>query len=725
MNLLKWPRRLIVVCRGESATDSALRDAEKAGQSVITLPDRPSRAPLTPHGQDSARDAGKRLKAADHRPSRVFVGPDFASRQAAVLVLRALGFDPEADLPGGRTLAAQLPSGGLAKELEAAHRFLQGDVEILHDERLRDIDLGSFVGYTSLGKAQQIASIYRVDPGPLYRRSPNGESHADVTQRVRSFLGELGREFAGETLMLVTHRAVLHAIRRIQEAMNDEVAERELAFLEDGPPPDGVFEGTGPVARKVLFQSYNRMADLAQSGARNAWSRILRRGEEEAEPEFPQLPASAPADAQGRVLLTYLSAGNGHRIAAQAIENDIRERFPGIEIRPPEDLANFSRPGQLGAQLFYKVIDLGFYHYLYDMADRMPASAEQMNFLRQQMMQLASRKFIKLVKEFKPDIVINTHPLGTELLSGAQAAGKVPDEVLNYQVVTDCYGHKFYVLPSVHATFVPYGKVASELVEKGMPADRIFCSGIPIHPSFADRVDPKEARERLGLSPTSRVLLVQGNLIDDAEDYLAILGELDRAFPSGVRGLDVEVVVVCGKNAELHRHLKNLLSQFKNKVRLVPFGMVPSQQMRDIMRAADLSLTKPGGLTTAESIAMELPMVLLEVMGGKPFRGRPLGQEGWNAQYFQREGVAEAVYDFQDALSKVEELLDSPERLVAMRVAASRLARPKAASAISNVVVTALTDPARVLPDWDATGQAGIWDRRIRIPRLRTPQPRS
>ena len=143
------------------------------------------------------------------------------------------------------------------------------------------------------------------------------------------------------------------------------------------------------------------------------------------------------------------------------------------------------------------------------------------------------------------------------------------------------------------------------------------------------------------------------------------------------------------------------------------------------MRAADLSLTKPGGLTTAESIAMELPMVLLEVMGGKPFRGRPLGQEGWNAQYFQREGVAEAVYDFQDALSKVEELLDSPERLVAMRVAASRLARPKAASAISNVVVTALTDPARVLPDWDATGQAGIWDRRIRIPRLRTPQPRS
>lgn len=726
MNLLKWPRRLIVVCRGETATDAAVREAEHAGRSAINLPDRPSRAPLTSQGQDSARDAGKRLLAADLRPNRVFVGPDLASRQAAVLILKGLGFDPEADLPSSRSMAPQLPTGALARELEVAQRFLLGNIEVVHDERLRDIDPGGYVGLTTHGWSQQLSQLYRVDPGPLYRRPPGGESHADVAQRVRSFLGELGREYAGETLMLVTHRAVLHALRRIQEAMSDEAAERELAALDDGPPPDGQFEGSGPVARKVLFQSYNRVADLAQTGARTALSRILRRGDGEdgGEPEYPEIPASSPTDAQGRVLITYLSAGNGHRIAAQAIESDLRERFPGIEVKAPEDLAHFSRPGKWGAQLFYKVIEWRFYHYLYDMADRMPASADQMNFLRQQMMQIASRKFIKLVKEFKPDIVINTHPLGTELLSGAQAAGKVPEEVVNYQVVTDCYGHKFYVLPNVHATFVPYAKVANELVEKGMPADRIYCSGIPIHPSFAERVDPKAARERLGLSPTARVLLVQGNLIDQVEQYVAVMNHLENAFPKGVHGLDVEVVVVCGKNADLHKELKGLASAYKDKkVRLVPFGMVPSQQMRDIMRAADVSLTKPGGLTTAESIAMELPMVLLEVMGGKPILDRPLGQEGWNAQYFQKEGVAEAVYDFEDALAKVAELLDSPERLVAMREAASRLARPRAAGAISNVLATTLTEPDRGVPVWEDPPPAG--ERRLRIPRLRPTQTRT
>jgi processive 1,2-diacylglycerol beta-glucosyltransferase len=722
MTLLKWPRRLIVVCRGESATDVALRDAEHSGQSVITLPDRPSRAPLTPRGVESARDAGKRLFAGQHRPDTVFVAPDLASRQAAVHVLRAIGFDAEADLPNPKAVVPPLPgSPGPVKELrelEVAQRLLMSNIEVFHEERLRDQDPGSLVGFTSSGRQQQHSVIYRVDPGHLHRRAPGGESHSDVAVRVRSFLAELGREFAGETLLLITHRAVLHSIRRVLDPMSEEAAERELALLDDGPPPDRIFESRGPVARKFLLQGYYRMADIAQTGARSALSRIRRRGDgdgADAAPTYPDLPVEVPTDVRGRVLITYLSAGNGHRIAAQAIESDLRERFPGVEVRPPEDLANFSRPGKWGAQLFYKVIDWHIYHRLYDLADRVPSSPEQLNFMRQQIMQLASKKFVKLIMEFQPDIILNCHPLGTELLSGAQSDGKVPSHVLNYQVVTDCYGHMFYVLPNVHATFVPNRQVADQLVEKGMIPERIYSSGIPIHPSFAERVDQKIARDRLELSASARVLLVQGNLIDQVGQYDQLLEYLVASFPQGVHGLDIEVVVVCGKNADLHRDLQALARAYTGKVRLVPFGMVPSQQMRDIMRAADLSLTKPGGLTTAESIAMELPMVLLEVMGG--------GQEGYNAQYFQNEGVAAAVYEFEDALKRVADLIDSPETLMAMRHAAVRVARPQAAHSISDVMAQALAAPERSGIAWDAAPEKG--ERRLRIPRLRPTKART
>ncbi|MBM3267082.1 MAG: histidine phosphatase family protein [Candidatus Sericytochromatia bacterium] len=718
MTLLKWPRRLIVVCRGESVTDVAVRDAEAAGHSFAALQDRPSRVPLSPLGIEQARDAGKRLFAGGHRPDTVFCGPDLASRQAAVHVLRAIGYDAEADLPHVASHVLPLPGRpSPVAELEVAHRLLAKAVDVLHEERLRDLDPGTLAGCTPTGRSRAFAELYRVDPGHMYRRAPGGENHADVALRVNSFLSELGREFAGETIMIVTSRAVRHAIRRLLEPMAGDAAERELAILDDGPPPEEyVCDSSGPVARKFLLQSYYRMADIAQTGARTALSRIRRRGEDDdQEVSYPELPVGVPGDVRGRVLITYLSAGNGHRIAAQAIEADLRERYPDVEVRAPEDLYNFSRPGKLGAQLFYKVIDLRIYHHLYGIADRVPASPEQMNFLRRQVMQLLSRGFKKLLAEFQPDVVVNAHPLGTELLSGAQAGGQVPDSVRNFQVVTDCYGHMFYVLPNVHATFVPNTKVAGELQEKGMPADRIFVTGIPIHPSFAERVDQAVARDRLGLSRTAKVLLVQGNLIDDVLQYDAILEYLVASFPKGVHGLDVEVVVVCGKNAELHKGLQALARGYTGKVRLVPFGMVPSQQMRDIMRAADLSLTKPGGLTTAESIAMELPMVLYEVMGG--------GQEGYNAEYFKKEGVAQDVYSLEEACRAVADLLDSPERLQAMQSAAARVARPQAASSVADVVGHALhlLGPEGVA--WPVRPEKGR--ARLRMPGLRPTRTRT
>lgn len=713
MSLLKWPRRVIVVCRGETAPEVALREADNTGLASINLPDRLSRAPLTPKGLDAARDAGKRLFAAGIRLNSVFVAPDLAARQTAAQALRAIGFDPEPDLPAARSLIKSA-SGGQGSRFEGLvadpSRLLASQVELQQDERLRDRDLGSWAGLTESGIRKAVSDAFPLDPGALYQRPTGGESHADVALRVRSFLSELGREYAGETLLVVTHRSVFAAIHRVLAPVADEGAERELERVLEGQPPWEIYDSRGPVARQFILQGYYRMADLAQTGARNAISRMRRRGEEEEEsgPSYPVLPAAPVGQVKGRVLITYLSAGNGHRIAAQAIEADIKQRYPGIEVRTPEDLAHFSRPGKWGATLFYRVIDWHIYHRLYELADRVPARPEKLNFLRQELMQLLSRQFTKMVKELKPDVVIHTHPLGTELLAGGIADGKLPRHISNYQVVTDCYGHSFYVLPGVDATFVPNREVADQLVDKGLLADRIFVTGIPIHPAFAEKPDQKVVRAEFGISQASRSLLVQGNLIDDVKHYDQLMEHLIAAFPAGVHGLEVEVLVCCGKNAKLFHDLTNLARGYTNKVRLRPYGMLTSPQMRDIMRSADLSLTKPGGLTTAESIAMELPMVLLEVMGG--------GQEGYNATYFEREGVGVAVYDFEESLRQVAELLDNPEGLQAMRVACNRIASPTAASSIADVVANSVSGSTQRAEAW---GDAARTSPRRRLLRRR------
>lgn len=651
MPFLKWPRRLVVVCVGEGVSRSGRPELDEAGIKA-------------------AHDAGKMLMAEGWRPQSVFVSPDRAGRQTAELVLKAIGLAPEPELASPRSTVQPAPGSRTS--------VLGGPVEVWHDERLRDRD-PAWPGFEAPPDA--------FEPGLLARRPPGGESHHDVTLRLRSFLSDLGRPFAGETVLVVSHRAVLGAVRRLLDPSPEADAARDLAALLSGPPVVEGFDSSGPLARQRLLQSYYRVAEVTQKGATTVVSRLRRRtgAPSPDEQEFGQIPADPPARlAGGTVLITYLSAGNGHRIAAQAIEAEFKSRFPDLDVRTPLDLADLSRPGKWQAALFYKVVDWHLYSNIYNLADRVRAP-ERLGPMRQEFIQLASRKFRALLEKSRPDVVINCHPHGTELLAGLE--GDLSWSVGNYQVVTDCYGHSFYVLPAVDGTFVPNPAVAAQLVAKGLPPQAVFVSGIPIHPVFSELSDPGLMRDSLGIARNARVVLAQGNLLDDTGDYLALLERLDADFPPGSPGLDIEVVVACGKNDALRADLETLSRAFSGRVRLRPLGLLTSPQMRDVMAAADLSLTKPGGLTTAESLAMELPMVLLEVMGG--------GQERHNADYFSREGAAVVADDVPEAIRHVAALVALPDRLLEMRANARRLARPHAAQAVVDTVAMALAARAQ------------------------------
>ncbi|MBI6546916.1 MAG: histidine phosphatase family protein, partial [Cyanobacteria bacterium NC_groundwater_1444_Ag_S-0.65um_54_12] len=204
---LTWPRRLVVICRGETAAEVVLREAEERGCQEVLLEPGASRSPLSARGLETAREAGKRLFATAIRPHAVFVAPELAARQTAVQVLRAIGLELEEDLPAAHSLISGAKSWGKLGELGFVWPAVRGSapgtvrVEIWQEERLRDRDEGALLGLTSLGR-KKVMAAFRNTPGILFQRPPGGESHADVALRSRSFLAELGRHFAGETLLL-------------------------------------------------------------------------------------------------------------------------------------------------------------------------------------------------------------------------------------------------------------------------------------------------------------------------------------------------------------------------------------------------------------------------------------------------------------------------------------------------------------------------------------------
>lgn len=393
---------------------------------------------------------------------------------------------------------------------------------------------------------------------------------------------------------------------------------------------------------------------------------------------------AAPAK---KVMITYLSTGNGHRTAAEAVYSRLSQLHPDWQIARPIDMADVSKLGKASTVAFDAAVKWGLWPKLFALADRFSGS-EHLAGLRRRFDLLGARKFLKRVRTEKPDVVVHTNFLGSEIQAAARANGKIPSNIENVQVVTDMVGYGMYLGAHADLTLAPNAAVAKELEQKGMDASHIAVTGIPINPVFAQPADRAAARATLGFEPDARVLLAQGNLISDPATFETLMQRLAAAYPHGAQGKPIQVAVVCGKNQALQSQLQAIAKRYTGAVTLKPLGFLSPPAMRDAMSAADLTLTKPGGLTTSESVAMKLPMVLMDVMGG--------GQETRNAEFFARRGAGVTAHSFDQAIGQTIGLLGTPSRLEAMRRAAGRVAQPDSATKVSDVIAKLPADPAQI-----------------------------
>jgi processive 1,2-diacylglycerol beta-glucosyltransferase len=161
--------------------------------------------------------------------------------------------------------------------------------------------------------------------------------------------------------------------------------------------------------------------------------------------------------------------------------------------------------------------------------------------------------------------------------------------------------------------FVALEETRRHLARLGVPAARITVSGIPIDPVFADSRHALAMARKHGLDPMRwRILVTAGGFgVDPVERLVGPLLDLRHS---------AQVVVICGRSAELKRRLEALAAArpADAPVTVRPIGY--TRAMDEYMAAADLLVGKPGGLTTAEALARGLPMVIVHPIPGQEER---------------------------------------------------------------------------------------------------------
>lgn len=373
------------------------------------------------------------------------------------------------------------------------------------------------------------------------------------------------------------------------------------------------------------------------------------------------MPAKNAPTGKLRVLIATVTAGAGHLQAAAALQEAWRELRPDDVVEKRDVLEFTSKPfRKLYSEAYLGLVEHApeLWGALFRKSDSV-TKLEGLRSLRGRLGRVNARKFVGWMTEFRPDVVLCTHYLPQEILGSLQPKGSLNPWPLVMSVVTDFEAHALWHDAVVDAYCVASEHTAGRLVARGVPADAVTVTGIPVSARFRNAPARKAARRQLGLREDSPVLLVLGGGFG-----MGPVAEILTAL-NGVPG-PLQIVVVCGRNEALLREAAAVPRKHPTHL----LGFVTN--MQDWMSAADLVLTKPGGLTSSEVLALGRPMLILNPIPG---------QEEANSDFLLERGAAAKVNRVEDLPHRLRELL-RPEHLKALAGAAKKLGQPGAAEAV-------------------------------------------
>lgn len=363
-----------------------------------------------------------------------------------------------------------------------------------------------------------------------------------------------------------------------------------------------------------------------------------------------------------RVLVLSVSAGAGHLRAAEALRAAAALDGSPAVVKHVDVLtlvpASFRA---LYGEFYLRLVERhpALWAYLFHASDRTPREAP-VSKVRRAIERMNTRRLRSSVEAFRPDAIVCTHFLPAEVLAHELSRGRV--DVPVWVVVTDFDVHRLWLQPGMRGYFAAHDEVAFRLVERGIAGDAITVTGIPIMPAFEQPHDRRAMASTLGLDPDRpTVLLTSGGAGIGGGPAV-----VDRLLAASD---DLQILALAGKNRDLLRSYQGLDAARAGRLHAVGF----TNEVERVMAASDLVVTKPGGLTVSECIAMQRPMVVISPIPG---------QEERNADFLLEQGVALKANDPAALEYRVRSLLADPSRLVAMRERLASLRRPHAASRV-------------------------------------------
>ena len=281
-------------------------------------------------------------------------------------------------------------------------------------------------------------------------------------------------------------------------------------------------------------------------------------------------------------------------------------------------------------------------------------------------------KLLRLLREKQPDLIISTHPFGSQMCSYLKRKGKISAKIAT--IMTDFAPHDQWLVGSDFTDyyFVAHENMKKYLKRKGIPDFKIFATGIPLSSKFLKNFDRKNIMKELHLNPNKKTILFFGG----GEFGLgkARTVEIFEGFVQYCK--DMQIIAISGKNEKMKSAFEKIVLKYKRQDSILVFEY--TSQVPEFMSISDMVVTKPGGLTTTESLASHLPMVIINPIPG---------QEEENAKFLEKNGIAVWIKKEDNIEEILENLFTHPETLEKMKKNTNKLAKLHSTKDICDILL--------------------------------------
>lgn len=351
-----------------------------------------------------------------------------------------------------------------------------------------------------------------------------------------------------------------------------------------------------------------------------------------------------------KILIFYASYGGGHLKAAESINECILNNYKdkNIEVELIDCMKYVNKAIEKMTTAAYR-----------EMAKKMPwawgkiyndSQKGPLAHISSRSNKIMAIKLLRLLREKQPDLIISTHPFGSQMCSYLKRKRKINAKIAT--ILTDFAPHSQWLVGSDYTDyfFVAHDKMKSYLLSQNIEENKIFVTGIPLSNKFLCKYDRNDVLKNFELKDNKFNILFFGGGEFGLGKTRTV--EIFEEFTKFAKARDFQVIGIAGKNEKMKLAFENIVREnnCEENVKVLEF----TNKVPELMSISDLVVTKPGGMTTTESLASRLPMIIINPIPG---------QEVENAEFLESKNIAIWLRKDDDINAVLTSLFESPTKL--------------------------------------------------------------